>query len=59
MEARDKIIKAFKDNLGKHDLPSCGDSLFQCDWYAEAALSVLNDICKEFNIYEEGQEDAE
>ena len=51
MDARNKIIEIFLKHTPKYGLPSCGESLFQCDWYGEAALSILDDICEEFQIY--------
>ncbi len=38
-------------------VPSCGESLFQCDDFVVHAQEILDEICEQLGVYEELGED--
>lgn len=54
---REKLAEIIKRNCSDH-LPSCPEAIHQCDWFNIGAVSVLNDICDEFALYDDVGEDA-
>lgn len=48
---KERMEELLKEHCG--DVPSCPESLAQCDWYILGAIDVIDEICKDLKIYEE------